>query len=168
MNRPPILITGSHRSGTTWVGQIMGKSPWLKYIHEPFNPSKFPNAPLNSWFQYISKNTTDQNFQQKVRLHLQELNQFSFYRFIVDIKKATYFSQLLRFGSQEIKGIYARPLYKDPIAVFSAEWFFESLNAKIIVCIRHPAAFVSSLKNLGWTFNFDELIKQEGFENKYL
>ena len=101
-------------------------------------------------------------------MYLWQLHRFSWARFLEDLKKATYFSQLVRFGSTELKGIYGRPLYKDPIAIFSSEWFFELFNAQIVVCIRHPAAFVSSLMNLGWTFNFDELLKQEVLVKEFL
>ena len=33
----PILVTGSHRSGSTWLGQMIGASDAVGYIHEPFN-----------------------------------------------------------------------------------------------------------------------------------
>jgi len=36
----PILVTGSHRSGSTWIGQVMSHSINLHYIHEPFNPNR--------------------------------------------------------------------------------------------------------------------------------
>ena len=31
----PILVTGSHRSGSTWVGKMLATSPSVNYIHEP-------------------------------------------------------------------------------------------------------------------------------------
>ena len=34
----PILVTGAHRSGTTWVGKMLALAPGVAYIHEPFNP----------------------------------------------------------------------------------------------------------------------------------
>jgi hypothetical protein len=34
----PILVTGAHRSGTTWVGRMLALVPGVEYIHEPFNP----------------------------------------------------------------------------------------------------------------------------------
>src|SRR5690606_21198944 len=32
-----ILVTGSPRSGTTWVGRMLATDPRLTYFHEPFN-----------------------------------------------------------------------------------------------------------------------------------
>src|SRR5690349_12629876 len=34
--QPPILVTGTHRSGTTWIGRIIAADPSIGYIHEPF------------------------------------------------------------------------------------------------------------------------------------
>ena len=53
-----------------------------------------------------------------------------------------------------------RPLWKDPFAVFSLDWFAKCLNCKIVVTVRHPAAFASSLKRLGWPFDFQDLLDQ--------
>jgi hypothetical protein len=35
--RKTILVTGSHRSGSTWAEQILAIAPNTGYIHEPFN-----------------------------------------------------------------------------------------------------------------------------------
>jgi hypothetical protein len=53
-----------------------------------------------------------------------------------------------------------RPLLKDPIAVFSAEWLADRLDADVVVTIRHPAGFASSLARLGWTHRFEQLADQ--------
>ena len=54
----------------------------------------------------------------------------------------------------------ARPLLKDPFAVFSVPWFAEVLGCQVIILVRHPLAFVSSLKRLQWTFDFQDLLSQ--------
>jgi len=40
---------------------------------------------------------------------------------------------------------HARPLLKDPIAVFSSEWLCDTFDMDCIVLVRHPAAFVDSI-----------------------
>ena len=35
----PILVTGAHRSGTTWIGKMLALAPGVGYIHEPFSPA---------------------------------------------------------------------------------------------------------------------------------
>jgi hypothetical protein len=61
-----------------------------------------------------------------------------------------------------------RPLIKDPLAVFSAEWFAERFSTKNVVLIRHPAAFVSSIKKQGWKFHFNHLLEQPLLMRDYL
>ncbi len=38
MSGKPILVTGAHRSGTTWVGKMLALAPGVAYVHEPFSP----------------------------------------------------------------------------------------------------------------------------------
>jgi hypothetical protein len=63
-----------------------------------------------------------------------------------------------RFAWHRLRG--HRALLKDPIALFSAQWIAKTIDADVIVLIRHPAAFVSSLKRLRWSFPFRDLISQ--------
>jgi hypothetical protein len=49
---------------------------------------------------------------------------------------------------------------KDPHALFSAPWLARSYPLDVVVLIRHPAAFVSSMKRLGWEFCFRHLAQQ--------
>jgi hypothetical protein len=54
-----------------------------------------------------------------------------------------------------------RPLIKDPFAVLSAPWFAERLGCQVVITIRHPAGFASSLKRLGWPFRMQDLLDQQ-------
>jgi hypothetical protein len=51
----PIVVTGTHRAGTTWVGEMISKSPEVTYIHEPFNYPLWPQCPLTRHFSYITE-----------------------------------------------------------------------------------------------------------------
>ena len=55
-NKNPILLTGSHRSGSTWTGKMLAFSNEIAYIHEPFNLNHNPGifkARFENWFPYI-------------------------------------------------------------------------------------------------------------------
>lgn len=41
---PPILILGVPRSGTTWIGLILGRTAGARYVHEPDNETEYPFA----------------------------------------------------------------------------------------------------------------------------
>ena len=44
--------------------------------------------------------------------------------------------------------------------MFSTPWFAQKLNCKVVITVRHPAAFASSLKRLNWNFDFKDLLNQ--------
>jgi len=55
---------------------------------------------------------------------------------------------------------HRRPLIKDPLALFSAEWIARTFGSAVLVTSRHPVAFVSSLLRLKWRFDFANLERQ--------
>ena len=61
-----------------------------------------------------------------------------------------------------------RPLVKDPIAFFSSEWLASQFDMQVLVLIRHPAAFCSSLKIKNWEFDFENFLRQPLLMEKYL
>ena len=61
-----------------------------------------------------------------------------------------------------------RPLVKDPLAIFSAEWLARTFEMDVIVLIRHPAAFAGSLKHANWPFPFDHFLNQPFLMRDYL
>lgn len=127
MNTKPLLITGSHRSGSTWIGKVFESSGYFTYIDEPFNldGSKDRLNGLKYWFEYTGQNT----------------------HFIKQLQD--------KLSCEKI------PLFKDPIAFFSVDTFIEALDSNVLISVRHPAAFVSSLKRLGWKHDFNHFLKQE-------
>lgn len=156
----PILVTGLQRTGTTWVGRVLA-SAGLAYISEPFNLHTRAGVcaiPKSAWYQYVT--TDNEHLFQKP---FAETLKFR-YDWKAESKTLTSLKDVARmardwnrFRSSRGK----RPLIKDPIAFFSAEWISERFNADVIVMIRHPAAFASSQKRLGWHFDFDDLLRQQ-------
>src|SRR5262245_50057677 len=50
------LVTGAHRSGTTWVGKMLAADVDTAYISEPLNVLHRPgvfHAKVKHWYQYI-------------------------------------------------------------------------------------------------------------------
>lgn len=160
MKKRPVLITGIHRSGSTWLGKVMGKSSELRYIHEPFNFRKNNNAPFNLWYAYVS-DYSSKDEQETIRKYLLDKQSFKLRRLIERSRKAKYPGQIRDAIGYELKYFTARPLIKDPIAFMSAEWIQSTFDADVIVLIRHPAAFVASLKVADWRFDFKNLWKQD-------
>ncbi len=169
--RGPILITGSHRSGTTWVGAIVGSSPEVGWIpEEPFNPYHRPGlcaARFPFWYAYISSGNSvrfKRHFERMFSFRYNVLAQLRETHSIGSIRPLT--DDLGRLRSYRKRGL--RPMLKDPLALFSAEWLAHTFNAQPVVLIRHPAAFASSLKRLEWRHDFDDFLSQPELIREYL
>jgi len=158
----PILVTGMHRSGTTWVGKMIAANSQFAYISEPLNVLHRPGVfqhDTQYWYTYINpKNEAVYlpAFTDTIsfRYHL-----FSELQALYSIKD---FFRMIRDLSTFIKGRLQnkRALIKDPFAVFSSQWFAERLNCQVVIVVRHPAAVINSMKRLGWDFDFTDLLAQ--------
>jgi hypothetical protein len=153
----PILVTGAPRSGTTWVGNMLAASSQLYYIHEPFNPDYRPglgicNVKFGCHQTYITEADEGRYYKPIRRMIEGKYNLFAGVlgcRSIGDLKKV--WEQKQEF--QEHRRQNRFPLIKDPIALMSAGWLARRFDINVVVMIRHPAAFVSSMKRLDWGFH---------------
>lgn len=162
----PILVTGAHRSGTTWVGSVLASVQGMAYIHEPFNCGWKRRGVRGSqcevWYKYLCEENGEDYFEYisdslKLRYMLHaELRLIRQTKSLKDVKRFT--RQCSRFLTQKK---YLRPVVKDPIALMSCEWLERQFGMQIVVMTRHPAAFAYSLKQRGWRFNFRYLLQQE-------
>jgi Sulfotransferase family len=168
--RRPVLVTGAHRSGTTWVGRILALSPEVGYINEPFNPYHQPGVcacrfPL--WFQYVNGDN-----EHLFRAHLRATLTFR-YRLLAQARHTRDLEgvqKLLRdgYGFARARLWHARPVMKDPIAAFSSNWLASTFGMTTIVLVRHPAAFASSLKRLAWSHPFEHFLAQPALMEEQL
>jgi hypothetical protein len=148
----PILVTGSHRSGTTWVGRILSEAPRARLVHEPFNltmVSEGRNFDPGLWYRYIHDSNADQ-YREAIRRTLETQPYHH------DLSRgATSLRRNLRARlAFAVRGKRDRVIYKDPLAFFSAPWLHSEFGMIPVVMIRHPAAFVSSVKLKNWRFDF--------------
>ena len=171
MNKfPPILVTGAHRSGTTWVGRMLSAASNTAYISEPLNVLHrrgMYRAEVEHWYQYI----TAEN-EEKYLPAFQQLLNFRYHLFaeLGSLRSRKDFLRMGRdlavFANGRLRG--QRALLKDPFAVFSTPWFAQKLNCQVVITVRHPAGFASSLKRLNWPFDFRDLLSQPMLMRDYL
>lgn len=146
-----ILVTGSHRSGSTWLGHMLSLGSNVDYIHEPMNlglpQNESLDCPIKNWFDYLHTETPSE--------YITELDAY-----VERCYKAHRRKSLLSKHSALI--------IKDPIAFHCAEWFEKFYGTKNVVLIRHPAAFVASLKVKNWSYDFNNYLRQEELMNDVL
>ncbi len=163
-----ILVTGSHRSGSTWIGKVLSASDHVSYVHEPFNIKVYPHSPVRCWFEYLS--TEDQSKQPvKIRRFIQKLLKNDLLGLPSEILKKGTINDAKGLIKQRLSRLRAdRRVIKDPIALMSAEWVSKHFAPYVIITIRHPAAFAASLKVKDWTFDFHHFASQKRLLSRYL
>jgi hypothetical protein len=158
----PILVTGSIRSGTTWVGRTLHASGQTTYVSEPLNVHPrigVMGAKVTHRYTYICDGHQEIVANALRRTAALDYNLRDEARAINSVKDALrMLRDAYRFGRGRLLG--STPILKDPFAVFSVEWFARVLNCRIVIVVRRPQAFVASLKRLGWRFNFVDLRDQ--------
>jgi len=166
----PILVTGAHRTGTTWVGKMLAASHQVAYISEPLNVWHRPgvlSAPVSRWYTLINEENEDTYlpaFREMLAFR------YGLWRELRSLRSGKDFLRMGRDFSIFLRGRFLRqrPLLKDPFAVFSAPWFAKRLGCRVVVTVRHPAGFASSLKRLDWSFDFGDLLDQPLLMEKWL
>jgi hypothetical protein len=162
-NSSPVLVTGAHRSGTTWIGKILAADPGFAYISEPLNVLHrhgVMRIPTQQWYTYICEDN-----QQKYKSAFQEMIDFQYHSWmeIKSLRSVKDFLRMVRdwWDFRNGRQKQQTPLIKDPFAIFSTEWFAKCLGCRVVIVVRHPAAVVSSLVRLGWNFDFNDFLEQQ-------
>ena len=149
---------------------MLSANPQTAYISEPLNVLHRPGVLrpcVKNWYPYIS--------EKNEVAYLPAFNElFGFrYHLFDEIKSLRSSKDFFRMGRDfgiflRGRAFHQRPLLKDPFAVFSLPWFVERLNCQVVVTVRHPAGFASSLKRLNWPFDFSDLLNQPLLMQDYL
>jgi Sulfotransferase family len=140
------------------------------YIHEPFNPKRRPGwggGRVPWWYLYVTERNED-----FYRPMIERALAFR-YPIVHNLPALTSARRAALFGLDLARSLpprvrRARPVVKDPIALFAAEWLARTYDMHVVVMIRHPAAFASSIKRLNWRFEFRDWLAQDDLIADYL
>lgn len=191
----PILVTGIHRSGSTFVGRMLSINSEVAYIQEPFNKA-YGLGVFDTDYKYLTDETIDPEIRQALD-DLINLNQANFqipsllnrhenvanrWKLVKEWSRAkgeadlSQFIKRLFFKSKAQLGFelakrtpsVQRLLLKDPLAALSSEYLHQRYNMQVVVLIRHPLSFAGSVKRLNWNFDFNALLQQPGLMDEHL
>jgi len=162
--RRPVLVTGMHRSGTSWLGAMLSASGRFIDVQEPLsvrNRQTILPSRVEHWYTYICDSNED--------LYLPFYRDALAFRMhpLYDVKRMRVGSprdpvRIPKRWADFVLGRVQRrlALIRDPFAALSIEWFSRRLGVDTVAIVRHPVAVVSSLKRLGFTFDFTNLLEQ--------
>jgi hypothetical protein len=156
MNGPRILVAGLPRSGTTWVGEVLGRTAGARYLHEPDNHLLRPEA----WwakrrlgpYPELSSGEDGGDYERLWAL-----------AFAGGPRPSPLYAGariLQRAGAPRVSGRLAsrRPARPapGPLVVKSVhgaralEWTVDRFRPAVVVVERHPFGVISSWRKLGW------------------
>lgn len=136
--RKSILIAGTARSGTTWLGDLIASQIPSRILFEPFNPNLVPDYRGFDYFQYMRPGTANPEFRAfahkvftgKIRnrwIDRQNERIFSDYRLIKEIR-----------------------------INLALKWLYDNFpEIPILYLMRHPCAVVASRMELNWATDRD-------------
>jgi len=147
-NGAPILVTGMHRSGTTWLGASLALAPGTILLNEPFNPARGSYALgglAKTWYCFA-----DGLNQENAREAVDTLLRLDDHCLFNGNQLAKYLPFMRR----------GRIVMKDPIAALSSEWLIKNFGFQVVVSLKNPLSVAASIKRIGWTFDFANLTSQ--------
>jgi hypothetical protein len=146
-NSPPLLIMSLPRSGSSWVGKILGSAPDALFLREPINQSHLTRGGDTTVFD------VDPNFPP-IGYALYADRAFTGIPIFPPgaVRDTKQWSLLTRRHKQVvIKEV-------NPLAL---PWLLETYQPRVIYLARHPAAVASSYWELNWR-NAEEKLSQLG------
>ena len=158
-NQKLIVVTGMHRSGTTFIGRLLSHYRSLQVIHEPLN-KVYGLSGVN--YIYPVDFCDDQS---KYYLSLLQHSTERFPKIITKVQGEKIGKTVMRAGiggrtKRDFVRFFFRnyvfgnitPVFKDPFAVLLVRSLL-NMNHHVLVLIRHPAAVWTSICRMGWSVN---------------
>lgn len=172
-----LIITGMHRSGTTFLGKVLEKSGSYRMIHEPFN-YVFGIEGINVWYPYIDiygsdnkqlKELLDKLYRLEIRFKKADIpsdnllkkliRKFIYSKGHLDLIKYKLFNKIQK---REV-------LLKDPFLSMCAGYLANNYeDVRVIYIIRHPVAIYNSIKRMNWDFDFTHILQQNSLVTKLM
>jgi hypothetical protein len=133
-----ILVAGTARSGTTWLGDLIASQLPCRIIFEPFNPDLVPEYRDFHYFQYIRPGVENPDFHTFTRKV-----------FTGDIR-----NRWIDRQNERIRPQYR--LIKEIRINLALKWMHDKFpEVPILFMLRHPCAVVSSRMELNWATDRD-------------
>lgn len=164
LNKPqPILVTGIHRGGTTWVGKMLAATRETYYLSEvfPLDSELLPSGLINYWYPYFTAESR--------QALIDPVNRVLSFNFAWPHRTRWFLPDrliALRLTRRWL-GL-PRPIIRDPFTAMIADWLADTFQMNVLCLFRHPAAVVTSLQRVNWRFDFKNFLEQPRLMEKWL
>ena len=135
--KPPVVVLSMPRSGSSWVGEILGLSPNSLYLREPITQTFLRTRETGPSFFEIHEYKLPSTYEQSAAHVFLGLPLFN--RWI------TKYPQQWGLLKRKHKHIVIKE-----VNPFILDWLVKNFQPRIVYLIRHPAAVASSFNQLGY------------------
>jgi len=156
MSAPRVLVAGLPRSGTTWVGEVLGRTAGARYLHEPDNHLVRPEA----WWAKRRLGPYPELRPGTGGGEYERLWEQAFAGGPAHPSLHAGLKILQRAGAPRVSGLLAsrqrpRPapgplVVKSVHCARSLEWAADRFRPAVVIVERHPFGVVASWRKLGW------------------
>lgn len=148
----PIILAGSGRSGTTWLGNIISANPNIGIIFEPFYHRKVAEMEKIPLFKYARED--EENLELYKRVSAVLSGQIS-NDWVNQQQRRTHF-------------LVKRFLVKTIRANLMLAWIDKHFDVDIVFTLRHPCAVILSRVKLDWTTQLSHFLNQKQLVEDHL
>jgi hypothetical protein len=150
-HRDSVFLSGSGRSGTTWVADVINHRREYRLVFEPFHPGKVPVCASFESKQYLRPSDRREEYLEPAR------------KILTGELRSPWTDRFHR-------GLVARRrLIKDIRANLMLGWMRANFpGMPIVLLLRHPCAVVASRLALGWRDNLSETMAQQDLVEDFL
>jgi len=159
-----LLVTGMHRSGTTFVGKILSESPEVVSLHEPFN-REFGISGVDVVYPSDLNDCLRGQIGQVLTLNFKVTRVAPGDSFLKSIARGfvggrtnidKYKAKWQIFKSTEIKTL----IIKDPFLILNCAQLADGFGISSVVTLRHPVAIWRSIRRMNWVFDFEKFANE--------
>jgi len=134
---PPILVMSLPRSGSSWVGAVLGHNRYALYLREPLTQSRI-RAGSNSVVFPVERSQSPPVYERAATHAFSGIPMFP--------PSIVPFSKQWRLWRRWRRRVVVKEV--NPLAL---DWLIEQYHPRVIFLVRHPAAVALSYRQLGWT-----------------
>ena len=142
-HRATVLLLGSARSGTTWVGEVIDRHHDHRVVFEPLRADRVPLARAFANGQYLRPADTDPRYVEPMN------------RILTGRMRNPWADHLNHVV------VARRRLVKEIRANLLVPWLVERFpGMPVVLLVRHPLGVAVSRRELGWTDHLDDALAQ--------
>ena len=146
-----MLLLGSARSGTTWVGEVIDRHHDHRVVFEPLRPDRVPAARVFANGQYLRRDDTDPRYLEPMT------------RILTGRMRNPWADHLNHVV------VARRRLVKEIRANLLAPWLVDRFpGMPVVLLVRHPLGVAVSRRELGWSDHLDDALAQPALVRDHL